>query len=173
MRPAPYDACIAYDCIPENIEFWDWIDCEIHEDGKTIDAQSTVSSYQKRVGHLMPHQGEKMDENNTPQPPKTNIKKTPISIASFGPLSAVIFRREIEKNANKKTDVVVSIRRNVTEEGDDPTLVPLAELPALAMLLQNIAEPGMTLQQIAPAPTATPPAPAAPNRAARRKGKKK
>lgn len=42
--------------MPENIEFWAWIDCEIHDDGKTIATESTVSSYQKRVDNPVPFQ---------------------------------------------------------------------------------------------------------------------
>ncbi len=35
--------------MPENIEFWAWMDWAMYDDGKTIASESTVSSYQKRV----------------------------------------------------------------------------------------------------------------------------
>lgn len=37
IKPAPYEACCAYACIPENMEFCAAMDCEIHEDGNVIE----------------------------------------------------------------------------------------------------------------------------------------
>lgn len=56
INPAPYEACVAYACMPENIEFWAMMDWEMYDDGKTIAPESTVSSYQKRVVPILPHE---------------------------------------------------------------------------------------------------------------------
>jgi hypothetical protein len=119
-----------------------------------------------------------MTETSNPQDPQPTIDTKPLSIASFGPLSVMVFHRTVTKKTPTgdatKSNIQVSIRRQVMQEGDDPTSIPLTEVPALVSLLSAIVEPAMTvtsMTQVQPQP----PAPAPANRAQRRgkKGRKK
>lgn len=112
---------------------------------------------------------------------KPAVKVTPLSQAAFGPLTVLVVQKDLEQEGTKvHSGIFVSIRRTVTNPEDDPNMIPIIELPALEMLLKNIAEPAMSVRSFktaAPArPDPVPPAPipvAPPNRKERRTAGKK
>lgn len=84
-----------------------------------------------------------------------------LSIASIGPLHALVSRKTTtQPTGEKASELFVSIRRTPLKPTDDAGLIPLIEIPALAMLLKSIAEPAMAVRSlVAPTPPAAPAAP--------------
>ncbi len=97
---------------------------------------------------------------------KTKI--TPLSVASVGPLNALIFQKDTETDAGTTSEVLISIKRNPMKPDDDPSAIPILELPALVMLLKAVAEPSMTVRSLTPV---APAVPAAPKKTTRRRKK--
>ncbi len=117
----------------------------------------------------------------TPQTP-AQPKVTPLSMAAFGPLTALVVRKEFIHDGKPTSDIFISVRRNVQSAEDDPNLIPLIEVPALLMLLKNVAEPAMSVRSYTapanpmvpkPGEEPMPPTPAPPNRQQRRAEQKK
>lgn len=106
------------------------------------------------------------DTTTDPKPadPKTTV--TPLSIVTMGPLNALIFRKDTAvEGGGVASEVFVNIKRTASQPTDDPTAIPIMEVPALVMMLKAIAEPAMAVRTLE---KPTPPAP----KAKSRKGKK-
>ncbi len=84
------------------------------------------------------------------EPTETNVPKTsitPLSVATFGLLDVVISRH----TQGEKSGVFVNIRRN---GGGDPSTIPLADVPALIMMLTEIVKPGILVRSFTTSPAA-------------------
>lgn len=89
-----------------------------------------------------------MSEENAPH---TTV--TPISIATVGPLNALIFRKTTTTHEGAVAqEILVNIKRNRVKPDDDPAAIPILEIPALIMLLKAVAEPAMTVRAVPAAP---------------------
>jgi hypothetical protein len=137
--------------MPENIEFWACIDCEIQDDGKTIAGQSIRGTSEPLLGRLAsPQQGVEMsDESKNEEKPLPKVHIEPLSVAAFGPLNVLVHRKTVEQPSGAKSaQIYVSIKRTQMLPDDEPNAIPLIELPALVMLLKNVAEPAMTVRTL-------------------------
>lgn len=116
------------------------------------------------------------DEKQMEAPkPKATVK--PLSSVNFGPFSVLIFDRQLNIPVKDGTDeirheVMVNIRREARGPLDDTSSIPLTDLPALQMILKEIAGSAMTVQQFTPPQSVTPPS-AEPPKPGRMNGPKK
>lgn len=94
------------------------------------------------------------EAESPPEAPK--VSTTPLSVATFGRLNIVVFR-QIE---GERSGIFLNIR---SSNGGDPTAIPLADIPALVMMLEEIAKPAIAVRSFATpaAPVAAPPPPPA------------
>lgn len=81
--------------------------------------------------------------NENPQP---KVKITPTSVVTMGPLTVLVFRKDTEQANGTQSETLVTIKR----VGGEPDVIPLMELPALAMMLNAIAEPAMIAKSLMP-----------------------
>lgn len=103
------------------------------------------------------------DQPASPAPETAKVSTVPLSVATFGRLNIVVFR-QIE---GERSGIFLNIR---SSNGGDPTAIPLADIPALVMMLEEIAKPAIHVRSFAPPPeTPAAPAPQAPKAPKRKK----
>lgn len=111
-----------------------------------------------------------MPEEQTPQPPKPEAPKahvtpTPLSIVEFGAYSILIYNRAVyipqEDGSEEVTnEIMLQLRRTPRSQYDDPSAIPLTQVPGLVMMLEEVAKSSMAATPIKTKPPEAPPAPA-------------
>jgi hypothetical protein len=94
------------------------------------------------------------EQNETPQqtPPVAKPKITPTSMLSLGGIDVLVMKVETEDGS----DFYAAPRRRVTKPGEDPSVIPVGQLPILIKLLEEITTPAISMRQFQP-PTPPPP----------------
>jgi hypothetical protein len=100
---------------------------------------------------MPPIQGDPVTDEKAPTTPPTDTTKsvTPVSIMSAGPLNLIVIRRD---NTDSKPEFFISVKRTPTNPGDDPSMIPLIEVPALQRMLEEAFTPALGLRSLLPPP---------------------
>lgn len=91
------------------------------------------------------------EAESPPEPSKSST--VPLSVTTFGRLNIVVFRQ----TEGERSGIFLNIR---SAGVGDPTAIPLADIPALVMMLEEIAKPAIQVRSFASPPTPSPVPPA-------------